>query len=165
MKRRSRTSGKGGGRLRIGDDWNAITIALSQNNPLKAIAEFVENSIDARARTVTLVRGREGGQHYLRVIDDGRRRSPRRRTLFDHRGTELSIRPLLPGLRQLSGERIQSYLTSELRGRIRKSGVRILIRDRAAFFPANHRLRPRAHRWLSPRPRGPKNAPLLPRRA
>jgi hypothetical protein len=36
------------GRLRIGDDWNAITIiALSQSNPLKAIAELVENSIDA----------------------------------------------------------------------------------------------------------------------
>ncbi len=43
--------GKGGtGRLRIGDDWNAITIiATSQSNPLKAVAEFVENSIDADA--------------------------------------------------------------------------------------------------------------------
>jgi len=40
------------GRLRIGDDWNAITIiALSQSNPLKAVAELVENSIDANART------------------------------------------------------------------------------------------------------------------
>jgi hypothetical protein len=39
------------GKLRIGDDWNAITIiALSQDNPLKAIAEFVENSIDAGVR-------------------------------------------------------------------------------------------------------------------
>ena len=39
-----------GGKLRIGDDWNAIRIiALSQSNPLKAIAEFVENSIDAKA--------------------------------------------------------------------------------------------------------------------
>jgi Flp pilus assembly protein TadB len=36
------------GKLRIGDDWNAIRIiALSQSNPLKAIAELVENSIDA----------------------------------------------------------------------------------------------------------------------
>jgi hypothetical protein len=34
------------GKLRIGDDWNAIRIiALSQSNPLKAIAELVENSI------------------------------------------------------------------------------------------------------------------------
>ena len=41
------------GRLRIGDDWNAITIiALSQCNPLKAVAEFVENSIDAGARQI-----------------------------------------------------------------------------------------------------------------
>jgi hypothetical protein len=38
---------------------------------LKAIAEFVENSIDARAKNVTIVRGREGGQPYLRVSDDG----------------------------------------------------------------------------------------------
>ena len=46
------------GKLRIGDDWNAIRIiALSQSNPLKAIAEFVENSIDAHAATVTITRG------------------------------------------------------------------------------------------------------------
>ena len=62
-----------GGRLRIGDDWNAITIiALSQDNPLKAVAEFVENSIDAGARTVTITRGKERGEHFLEVDDDGR---------------------------------------------------------------------------------------------
>jgi hypothetical protein len=45
---------KNSGRLRIGDDWNAINIiALSQQNPLKAVAEFVENSIDASARRAT----------------------------------------------------------------------------------------------------------------
>ena len=39
------------GKLKIGDDWNAITIiALSQSSPLKAIAELVENSIDAKAQ-------------------------------------------------------------------------------------------------------------------
>src|SRR5687768_18434571 len=60
------------GRLKIGDDWNAITIiALSQSNPLKAIAEFVENSIDARARNVTITRGREHGRHFLAIRDDG----------------------------------------------------------------------------------------------
>src|SRR5438876_1913239 len=60
------------GKLRIGDDWNAIRIiALSQNNPLKAIAEFVENSIDAHAKTVTITRGREHGAHYLSIKDDG----------------------------------------------------------------------------------------------
>src|SRR3989441_8957751 len=60
------------GKLRIGDDWNAIRIiALSQSNPLKAIAELVENSIDARAKTITITRGREQGEHYLTVKDDG----------------------------------------------------------------------------------------------
>src|SRR3990172_5344063 len=60
------------GKLKIGDDWNAIRIiALSQSNPLKAIAEFVENSIDADAKTVTITRGREHGAHYLAIKDDG----------------------------------------------------------------------------------------------
>jgi HSP90 family molecular chaperone len=60
------------GKLRIGDDWNAIRIiALSQSNPLKAIAEFVENSIDAKARVITITRGREHNEHYLAIKDDG----------------------------------------------------------------------------------------------
>jgi len=67
---KSRESGSG--KLRIGDDWNAIRIiALSQANPLKAIAEFVENSIDAHAKTITITRGREHGEPYLTVRDDG----------------------------------------------------------------------------------------------
>src|SRR5277367_4877653 len=61
-----------GGKLRIGDDWNAIRIiALSQSNPLKAIAEFVENSIDAKARTIAITRGREDSEQYLSLRDDG----------------------------------------------------------------------------------------------
>src|SRR6266700_4505809 len=60
------------GKLKIGDDWNAITIiALSQSSPLKAIAELVENSIDARATNVTIIRGRSEGRHYLEVRDNG----------------------------------------------------------------------------------------------
>src|SRR5271156_5606624 len=60
------------GKLRIGDDWNAIRIiALSQSNPLKAIAEFVENSIDAHAKMITVTRGKEHGAHYLAIKDDG----------------------------------------------------------------------------------------------
>lgn len=60
------------GKLRIGNDWNAITIiALSQSNPLKAIAELVENSIDARATNITIIRGRSEGYHYLEVRDNG----------------------------------------------------------------------------------------------
>ena len=37
----------------------------------KAIAEFVENSIDAHAKIVTITRGREHGAHYLSIKDDG----------------------------------------------------------------------------------------------
>lgn len=196
------------GRLRIGDDWNAITIiALSQSNPLKAIAEFIENSIDAGARQVTVVRGRERGEHYLAVTDDGqgvprdaagvpdfryvathvcdsikrrlkatggaglqgefgigllsfwtvgeeltltsnsadgktyqmhmRKGDPgyrvvQKRALLELTGTELRISPLLPGIRQLNGEKIQWYLASELRERIRQSGVDIRVIDRHA---------------------------------
>jgi hypothetical protein len=196
------------GKLRIGDHWNAITIiALSQSNPLKAVAEFVENSIDAHARNITITRGKEQGQHYLRIVDDGdglprdesgrpdfkyvathicdsiKRRmkdqgasglqgefgigllsfwtvgeelaltstsndgqiwqmrmrkgdsdySVRRvGKLIAERGTELKIAPLLSGIRQFSGEKIQWYLASELRDRIRKSGVHIRIVDHTA---------------------------------
>jgi hypothetical protein len=196
------------GRLKIGDDWNAITIiALSQENPLKAVAEFVENCIDARAKHVTITRGRERGEHFLMVADDGegvpkdrdgapdfryvathvcdsiKRRLKvdgvrgiqgefgigllsfwtvgeelalssaaadgstyemrmqkgdptysvvRRRTLVPEVGTRLKVRPLLPGLRRLSGEKIQWYLASELRERIRQSGVRVKVIDRQA---------------------------------
>jgi len=197
------------GKLKIGDDWNAIRIiALSQSNPLKAIAEFVENSIDANAKTITITRGREHGAHYLTVKDDGdgiprnsegqpdfkfvathicdsiKRRlkadgggpgvqgefgigllsfwtvgdtltisslgaddrayqmtmnkgDPRfavkpRRALFAEQGTELRISPLLEGIRSLTGEKIQWYLASELRDRIRAAHVRITVVDRLA---------------------------------
>ncbi len=197
------------GKLRIGDDWNAIRIiALSQSNPLKAIAELVENSIDAHAKTIAITRGREHGEHYLTVRDDGdgvprdpnglpdfkyvathicdsvKRRlkadgaglglqgefgigllsfwtvgdtltmtstsadervyqmvmskgDPRyvvkpRRVLFSERGTELKIRPLLEGIRGLSGEKIQWYLASELRDRIRNTQVRVTVLDKLA---------------------------------
>jgi len=49
--------------------------------------------------------------------------------LFGRKGTELTIRPLLPGVRSLSGEKIQNFLASELRDRIIKSGVQIRILD------------------------------------
>src|SRR5579862_2898110 len=205
MKSNSKDSGK----LKIGDDWNAIRIiALSQSNPLKAIAEFVENSIDAHAKTIIITRGKEHGAHYLAIKDDGdgvprdedgvpdfkyvathicdsiKRRlkldgsgsglqgefgigllsfwtvgdtltltstgsdqkayqmtmskgdsryevSPRR-VLFAERGTELKISPLLEGIRTLSGEKIQWYLASELRDRIRAAQVRVTVVDKLA---------------------------------
>ncbi len=194
--------------MRIGNDWNAITIiALSQSNPLKAIAELVENSIDAKAHSVTITRGRQGGKQFLTIRDDGggvprdadgrpdfryvathicdsiKRRlkengvtgiqgefgigllsfwtigeslamtcasadqrsyqmvmhkgdpgysvSPKR-TLVAEGGTEVYIAPLLEGMRGLSGEKIQWYLASELRDRIRETGVRITVIDRLA---------------------------------
>jgi hypothetical protein len=197
------------GKLRIGDDWNAIRIiALSQSNPLKAIAEFVENSIDAHARTIVITRGREHGEQFLVVKDDGEgvprtsdgipdfqyvathicdsikrhlkaagvgnglqgefgigllsfwtvghtltmtstsadqrayqmimgKGDPRytvkpKRTLFGEGGTEIKISPLLNGIRSLSGEKIQWYLASELRDRIRNSQVRITVIDKLA---------------------------------
>ena len=48
-----------------------------------------------------------------------------RRVLFAERGTELKISPLLEGIRSLSGEKIQWYLASELRDRIRSAEVRV----------------------------------------
>jgi hypothetical protein len=205
------------GKLRIGDDWNAITvIALSQQSPLKAVAELVENSIDAHASNIVITRGREKGLHYLRIMDNGdgipkdetglpdfqyvathicdsvKRRlrredrdrvqgefgigllsfwtlgesivltsagadgrtyemrmgkgEPRytiteRKRLFPERGTEVVIEPLLPGIRNLNGEKIQWYLASELRDRIKHTGVSIEVIDRQAR--TRHRVVPR----------------------
>lgn len=61
------------GRLKIGDEWMAIQIiARSQTNPQKAVAELVENSIDAGATRIHVTRGRRRGKVYLRISDDGR---------------------------------------------------------------------------------------------
>lgn len=197
------------GKLRIGDDWNAIRIiALSQSNPLKAIAEFVENSIDAHAKAIVITRGREHGEQFLAVKDDGEGipRTPDgipdfkyvathicdsikrhlkaegagnglqgefgigllsfwivghtltmtstgadqrayqmimskgdpgyrvkpKRILFGEGGTEIKISPLLNGIRTLSGEKIQWYLASELRDRIRNNQVRVSVIDKLA---------------------------------
>jgi hypothetical protein len=61
------------GTLKIGDQWNAITIiAHSQTHPLKAICELTENAIDAGASQVRIVRRRSQGRMYLEVDDDGR---------------------------------------------------------------------------------------------
>lgn len=60
------------GNLRIGDQWNAITIiAHSQTHPLKAVCELVENAIDARAGDVHVVRRRRRGEMFLEIWDDG----------------------------------------------------------------------------------------------
>ena len=194
------------GKLRIADHWNAISIiANSQANPLKAVAEFVENSIDARAKQIVIVRGKKKGAFYLKISDDGEgiprdeqglpdfprvathicdsikkqfklegdrgiqgefgigllsfwtvgqnlsmtscgadgqsyqmtmaKDSPdfavsKKRILLPFPGTDLMIYPLLPGLRSLTGEKIQRYLASELRDRIKETGVTVKVIDR-----------------------------------
>ncbi|WP_319560705.1 ATP-binding protein [Marispirochaeta sp.] len=189
------------GKLKISNDWNAISIiALSQNNPLKAIAEFVENSIDAHATEITLIRGKQGGEYYLKIVDNGdgiddfryvathiadsikarlKKEGARglqgefgigllsfwtvgetltlssrgaegitrrmklvknnpgysiteEKNLLSSKGTELLIRPILSGVRQLTGEKLQNYLASELRDRINKQNVLIKIHDRTS---------------------------------
>ena len=61
------------GRLRFGDEWNAINIiARTQTHPLKAVCELVENALDAGAREVVIIRRREKHENYLEIIDDGR---------------------------------------------------------------------------------------------
>jgi len=65
------------GRLRIGDQWNAINIiAHSQTHPLKAICELAENAIDAGATHVRIHRRRMKGAIHLEVHDDGRGVAP-----------------------------------------------------------------------------------------
>jgi hypothetical protein len=64
-----------------------------------------------------------------------------RRVLFAERGTELKVSPLLEGIRALSGEKIQWYLASELRDRIRQTGVSIRVADRTAR--AEYKVEPR----------------------
>ena len=65
------------GRLRIGDQWNAISIiAHSQTHPLKAICELTENAIDAGATQIRIMRRRLKGAIHLEVHDDGRGVAP-----------------------------------------------------------------------------------------
>ncbi len=72
-RRRGGTGRVPRGRLKIGDEWMAIQIiARSQANPQKAVAELVENSIDAGATRVVITRGRKRGRVFLRISDDGR---------------------------------------------------------------------------------------------
>jgi len=60
------------GKLRIGDEWNAIRIiAHSQTHPLKALCELIENAIDAGSDHIEITRRRSGGEIYLEIADNG----------------------------------------------------------------------------------------------
>ena len=78
------------------------------------------SGVDQRTYQMTMTRG------------DSRYEVKPRRTLFAELGTELKISPLLEGIRVLSGEKIQWYLASELRDRIRSAKVRVTVIDKLA---------------------------------
>lgn len=59
-------------RLQPADAFDLIRwLARSQSDPRKAVAELVQNAIDAGARTITLERRRRGRRASLMVRDDG----------------------------------------------------------------------------------------------
>jgi len=60
------------GRLRAADPFELIRwLARSQTDPRKALAELVQNSLDAGTRVLTITRLRERGVTALRILDDG----------------------------------------------------------------------------------------------
>jgi Histidine kinase-, DNA gyrase B-, and HSP90-like ATPase len=60
------------GRLRVHDPFELVRwLALSQPDPRKALAELVQNSLDAGARAIRVVRRREKGRACLLIWDDG----------------------------------------------------------------------------------------------
>ena len=69
-RRRSREAVRG--RVRAHDPFELIRwLALSQPDPRKALAELVQNSLDARARHIRVTRVRERGVPCLKIFDDG----------------------------------------------------------------------------------------------
>jgi hypothetical protein len=60
------------GRVRAHDPFELIRwLALSQTDPRKALAELVQNSLDASSTRIRIVRLREKGAVCLRVVDNG----------------------------------------------------------------------------------------------
>ena len=61
------------GRIKPADPFDLIRwLARSQSDARKAVAEFVQNSIDAGSKRIEIIRERRGGIPMLRVLDDGR---------------------------------------------------------------------------------------------
>jgi plasmid stabilization system protein ParE len=60
------------GKLRAADPFELIRwLARSQPDPRKAMAELVQNSLDAGARHVQIIRARQRGVATVRIVDDG----------------------------------------------------------------------------------------------
>ena len=72
-KKRARTSRDvEKGRVRVHDPFELIRwLALSQPDPRKALAELVQNSLDAEAKLIRVTRVREKGVPCLKILDDG----------------------------------------------------------------------------------------------
>jgi plasmid stabilization system protein ParE len=66
------------GRVRVHDPFELIRwLALSQPDPRKALAELVQNSLDAGAAHIRITRVREKRVPCLKIFDDGEGRHPR----------------------------------------------------------------------------------------
>lgn len=60
------------GRVKAHDPFELIRwLAFSQPDPRKALAELVQNSLDAEARRIRVIRVRERGVPCLKILDDG----------------------------------------------------------------------------------------------
>lgn len=60
------------GKVRVHDPFELVRwLALSQPDPRKALAELVQNSLDAGAGRIRILRKREKGLPCLRILDDG----------------------------------------------------------------------------------------------
>src|SRR5262245_50773705 len=60
------------GMLKARDPFELIRwLAYSQPDPRKALAELVQNSLDAGATVVRITRFTEGGRPAVRIFDDG----------------------------------------------------------------------------------------------
>ncbi|MGH7820968.1 MAG: ATP-binding protein, partial [Candidatus Binatia bacterium] len=71
-KARRRDPGTIVGRLRPADPFELIRwLARSQPDPRKALAELVQNSLDAGARKIRIVRLRDRGETAIQILDDG----------------------------------------------------------------------------------------------
>ena len=70
--RSSSTTALRTGRLKAADPFELIRwLARSQPDPRKALAELVQNSLDAGSRSIRITRLRRGGVAELRILDDG----------------------------------------------------------------------------------------------
>lgn len=71
-RRKARDTDAVRGRVRAHDPFELIRwLALSQTDPRKALAELVQNSLDAGATRVRITREREKGVVCIRIVDDG----------------------------------------------------------------------------------------------